>query len=338
MQGFGSMLKDYLEYYKISQTDFAERLGISTKHMNEILNGKTNISEELMLGISLITDIDVNLIFYVETKKRIYEYLNERFNSEKEINKYLNTFCINEMAKKKWITLKDSSSYTQNAMDLLDYLGIASFDNVSNYLNHKILYKKKEDADINKIYLWIKRCDKKIEKINIPEYLSSNLTLLLKELEIIRNKKFNEEELIRLFNKYGIYLVIEDALNGTKIRGCTMVKNNNPCIYITRYFKEKASFYFTLYHEIGHIKSDYNKLKNKIMLNNEETSEKEMDNFALNQMIPDNIWNNVKIDPLEREKICKDTNIPLCFLYSRLAYEGIISYKSKEYNNHKEII
>ena len=120
MQGFGSMLKDYLEYYKISQTDFAERLGISTKHMNEILNGKTNISEELMLGISLITDIDVNLIFYVETKKRIYEYLNERFNSEKEINKYLNTFCIKEMAKKKWITLKDSSSYTQNDMDLLD--------------------------------------------------------------------------------------------------------------------------------------------------------------------------------------------------------------------------
>ena len=147
MQGFGSMLKDYLEYYKISQTDFAERLGISTKHMNEILNGKTNISEELMLGISLITDIDVNLIFYVETKKRIYEYLNERFNSKKE-----------------------------------------------------------------------------------------------------------------------------------------------------------------------------------------------MDNFALNQMIPDNIWNNVKIDPLEREKICKDNNIPLCFLYSRLAYEGIISYKSKEYNNHKEVI
>ena len=89
---------------------------------------------------------------------------------------------------------------------------------------------------------------------------------------------------------------------------------------------------------MGHIKSDYNKLKNKIMVNNEETSEKEMDNFALNQMIPDNIWNNVKIDPLKREKICKDNNIPLCFLYSRLAYEGIISYKSKEYNNHKEII
>jgi len=333
MQGFGSMLKDYLEYYKISQTDFAERLGISTKHMNEILNGKTNISEELMLGISLITDIDVNLIFYVETKKRIYEYLNERFNSEKEINKYLNTFCINEMAKKKWITLKDSSSYTQNAMDLLDYLGIASFDNVSNYLNHKILYKKKEDADINKIYLWIKRCDKKIEKINIPEYLSSNLTLLLKELEIIRNKKFNEEELIRLFNKYGIYLVIEDALNGTKIRGCTMVKNNNPCIYITRYFKEKASFYFTLYHEIGHIKSDYNKLKNQGRLLCQVASLQEYKEYTKAKLFgdlkPQNILNIIGYN-VDAKNGLSDAQRRTILMYA--IEEGVVS--KKEAINH----
>ena len=189
MQGFGSMLKDYLEFYKISQTDFADRLGISTKHMNEILSGKTNISEDLMLGISLITDIDVNLIFYVETKRRIYNYLNEHFSNEKEINKYLNTFYLNEMSKKKWITLKDSSSYVQNAMDLLDFLGISNFNNIDNYLNKKILYKKKKDADINKIYLWIKRCDKIIAGKSIESYSSNNLKYLLEELKIIRNKK-----------------------------------------------------------------------------------------------------------------------------------------------------
>ena len=59
--------------------------------------------------------------------------MNSNFDNEKEINKYLNTFCINEMSKRKWITLKDSSSYTQNAMDLLDYLGISNFDNINKY-------------------------------------------------------------------------------------------------------------------------------------------------------------------------------------------------------------
>ena len=150
------MLRDYLEFYKISQTDFAERLGISTKHMNEILCGKTNMSEELMLGISLITDIDVNLIFYVESKKRIYDYLNSNFDNEKEINKYLNTFCINEMSKRKWITLKDSSSYTQNAMDLLDYLGISNFDNINKYYNIVIKGNWRKNGKRYLLFSWSK--------------------------------------------------------------------------------------------------------------------------------------------------------------------------------------
>ena len=44
MYGFGSMLRDYLEFYKISQTEFAERLGVSTKHVNKIINDQADIS------------------------------------------------------------------------------------------------------------------------------------------------------------------------------------------------------------------------------------------------------------------------------------------------------
>ena len=35
---FGQYLKDYLEYNKVSQTEFALRLGVTQKHINEILN------------------------------------------------------------------------------------------------------------------------------------------------------------------------------------------------------------------------------------------------------------------------------------------------------------
>ena len=222
---------------------------------------------------------------------------------------------------------------------LFPFISILSsnFDNINKYYNKKILYKKKDDADLNKIYLWIKRCDRIIMGKEISDYKSSNLNLLLNELKIIRNNKFNEKELIQLFNKYGIYLVIEDALPSTKIRGCSMVKGNNPCIYITRYFEEKASFYFTLYHELGHVKKDYNRLKNKIIINDDD-NEKDIDNYALNEMIDSNTWNKIKVNINDLEHICRENNIPLCFAYYRLAYEGIISYGSKEYNEHKEKI
>ena len=77
MVHFGRILKKYLDVYKITQSDFADRLGITQKHMNEIINGNTNISYELMIGISLLTDIDVIFIFFVEQKRKLYESLIE---------------------------------------------------------------------------------------------------------------------------------------------------------------------------------------------------------------------------------------------------------------------
>ena len=55
-------------------------------------------------------------------------------------------------------------------------------------------------------------------------------------------------------------------------------------------------------------------------------------------MIDSNTWNKIKVNINDLEHICRENNIPLCFAYYRLAYEGIISYGSKEYNEHKEKI
>ena len=337
MLGFGSLLRDYLDYYKISQTDFAERLGVSKKHLNNIINGKVGISEELMVAISLITDIDIKLIVFAEKQRRVHNYLYEKFNDEKSIKKFLNTFYLKDMSKLGWIKLKDVTNTTQNAVDLLEYLNISSFDLTSDYINAKVLYKKRDNANQKKIYLWIKHCDKLILNQNVNNYISINFNKLLQELKNEQNKPFDTKELIKILNKYGIYLVIEDALPATKIRGCMMVKITNPAIYLTKTFKEKASFYFALYHELAHVKKDYNMAKNKIVVD-DSTSEKEIDEVALNWMIDKDIWNLIKENPKEVEEICQKNNIPVCFATSRLAKEGYISYKAKLYIDNRESI
>lgn len=340
MYGFGSVLRDYLEFYKISQTEFAERIGVTKKHVNKIINNKADISIELMIAISLITDIDPNIILKLENQKNVNNYLIKKFKNEQNIKEFLNSFYIKEMIKLNWFKPKNITSYVQTSIDLLEYLKIKDFDVLEKYIENKVLYKKKDDANIKKIYLWIKRCDSLIKTKEIPEYNKNNLLELLEELKTERNKPFNEEKIVEIFNKYGIYLVIEEAIKGTKVRGCMMVKDNNPAIYMTKYFKEKASFYFALYHELAHVKTDYNKAKNKIIVDDANTKddEKQRDKFALNCMIEDKTWKQIIENPKERENICNKNKIPLCFLYSRLAYEGLISYKSKSYLEHREKI
>lgn len=338
MFGFGSMLKDYLEYHKISQSDFAERLGITQKHINNILNENADISEDLMIAISLITDIDINLITFVETKKKLYNYLNNRFSNEREINEFLSSFYIKEMEKMDWITLNDKTSYLQNAYDLLKYLNVRDFNIYEKYSKEKIFFKKYDDSNLKKVFLWIKRCDSLIGKQNVSSYNSSNIALLLDDLNKERNKPFDKSSLIKIFNKHGLYLVIEDALKGTKIRGCTKVVGDNPAIYMTCYLKEKSSFYFALYHELGHVKSDYNKAKSKVIIDGDVSLEKRADLFAVNQMIDEKTYKLILENFGDKEKICNENNIPLCFLYSKLAHDKIIKYTDKLYLDSREKI
>lgn len=338
MSGFGSMLRDYLEYYKISQSEFADRLGITQKHMNEMINGKTKISPELMILISLLTDIDVNLIYFAEKRKEVYESLMNEYKNEKEINKMLNSYYLKEMYKRKWINLKQPTSFVQNYMDLIEYLGINEISSINNYLSKRFLFKKaSNDTDNIKIYLWIRHCDKETKGIEIGKYDSSKLNDLLNELKEERIKKFNKESLIKIFHKYGIILYIEDALPGTKVRGCIKVAIDTPVIYMTTYLKEKSSFYYTLYHELMHLKSDYNKLKSKTIVDEDDT-EDEMNKLALNEMIDDKTYQLILNNYSNKEKIAEYNRIPLSFLYSRLAKEGIISYKSSEYMKNIERI
>lgn len=335
MSGFGSMLRDYLEYHKISQTDFADRLGISQKHMNEIINDKTNISLELMMAISLLTDIDVNLIYYVENKKNVYNKLIDKYKSDKEINKLLNSYYINEMEKRGWIKLKDKNSLVQKYLDLVDFLKVKDLDTYTSYINKRYLFKKKDDSNDIKISLWINHCDNMINKEDIVCYDSNKFDLLLSELRNERMKKYNEKNIINILRNYGIILYIEDALKGSKIRGCCKVMIDTPVIYLTKYYKEKSSFYFTLYHELMHIKKDFNMLKNKIYINEDEES---IDKLALEEMLPGSVYKSILDNYSNRDKIAKENKIPLCFLYTRLAKEGIIKYNSNEYMSNIEKI
>lgn len=128
MIGFGSLLKDYLDYYKITTRDFANRLSINNKHLNDIINGKVGISNKLMVNISLITNIDIKVIEFSEKQRIVHNYLYSKFNNDKSINKFLNKLHLNELVDSGNLKLKNSTNIIQNAIDLFDYLNINYYE------------------------------------------------------------------------------------------------------------------------------------------------------------------------------------------------------------------
>ena len=334
---FGKYLKDYLEYNNISQTEFATRIGITQKHMNEIINGKTRITLEMALNIDRLTVIKSEFIINVENSTILKENILRQYGNIDNLKKEITIkYHIDEIKKRNWIKFKDETDILQVCIDLLDFLKIKDFDIIPK-LEKQILFKKTGN-DFNKIALWIAHCDETIKQQNVNEYNSYNLMLLIKDLqELAYNNSIDIDKVRELLNKYGIYFACEKALTGTKIRGCFRVKGKQPAIYVTDNYAGKDSFFFELFHELGHCKSDYNEGKNKVIIDGNDLKEEKADKFALEVMIPENIWKKI-VDGEINEKTLKEISIqektPMSFIVGRLAKNGIITYKSKLYREN----
>lgn len=338
--GIGSFLRRYMEYYNISGVDFAESLGITPKHLSEIINKNIDISDELVLAISLVTDFDVSYILKLENNKKMVRYLNDKFKTEDKIKEYLDSFYIKELEKEGWIVLTHKEDIYNNAIDLLKFFRVRNFDIIEEK-RENTLFKKNANSDDNKVLLWLNRCENLTRNQEVGEFKMSNIDDVLMYLKETRNKDLDIETLVKYFNSKGLYLVVEKALKGTKIRGASKVKRNKPAIYLTTLYKDKASFYYALYHELGHIKKHYSMAKNKYIIEAEEKLEEEADKFAFNEMISSDVWNKI-INSDNLEKDCLDISekysIPMCFIVRSLAREGYIKYSSLFYNKYIEKI
>ena len=273
--GFGTHLKEYLEFYNISQSEFATRLNITQKHMNEILNGKTDISLDIALAIQNLTDIPVEFIIKSEYKKKIENYLYLKYSEEELKNMLKKRFLIKELEEREWIKFNNITNIVQNYIDIFEYLKVRDFEALDK-INEKTLFKKTGD-DINKLSLWIARCD--------------NLS-----------------------------------------------KEQKVEIYITKNYSGKDSFYYELFHELGHCRSDYNEAKSKVIVEGDEKKELRADNFAINTMISKDIWEEIVKDYSEKnlKLISEKYKIPMSFIVGRLAKLNYIKYTNKLLVKYKE--
>ena len=113
---FKDYLNDYLECYHITNKEFASRLGISQKHLIDILSGKQGLSADVIERISGVTNISVEYIYKMEANSFLEDdidnYLKVHGLTESE---YLQKFNYKYLIKNNYIDFTDTESKMDNA-------------------------------------------------------------------------------------------------------------------------------------------------------------------------------------------------------------------------------
>ncbi|WP_035438493.1 helix-turn-helix domain-containing protein [Atopobium sp. oral taxon 810] len=277
MSGFivapGEVIKEYLDARGLSQKEVCKRLGVSEKHLSNMLNGKTRLTEEMALKLEKIMP-DVPASFWLNYEVKYQEYLaREREEHEIEgldLKDIAKRFNFREVFRGAGMTL------TEQALAMLKILGISSFDRYPYAIPANMEYMQ-DGGEPESVVVWIKLCDQEIDIQNAdltePPYSEKELRSMLgmlKDVALNTNIEESINSCRNLLNMAGVYLVYHPEVGKPKIRGALGKHNGHPVIYISGRFKTHADIWFAIAHEIMHLLEHYDPKQVQFLMDKSE--------------------------------------------------------------------
>lgn len=336
----GRIIKEYLEENKISQKELCARLGMSEKHISNLVNGKTRVTEELALNLEFVLP-SVPASYWLNYESKYREYL-ARIEKENELSQ-TNLEEIAQRFKFKEVFDGLGLSLLEQAKEMLKLLKISNFKNFESAYSNLSIEFMEDGGTLESIAVWLSLCESEIEVQNsdisdVP-YSSHLLKESLQKFKIIANNPSVElsiKSCRKLCNKLGIYLVLCESIRNSKVRGALTTYDNHPAIYLSGRFKTHDNIWFAFIHEIAHLLKDYD--KNDVIISYEESeyimSEKETiaNNFARDYFINPEAFaefvSNLSFSDANIRQFAQTQGVLPGIVVSRLEHDKYIDYKS----------
>jgi len=254
----GDTISDLLEERGWSYTEFAERIGYTKKHITQLLAGKASITEDTARKLELVLGGKIGFWLSREAQYREALLRKESHGSYKVFEEILKELPIKDMIQFGWISKKESIS--EQVVECLKYFGVSSYDTWDISYKKSILAFRGADKvkqQPGSVAAWLRYGERIAEKKKLPKY---NSQLLKKKLTSLK-KMTNETDpsvflpsVKKILEECGVVFVVERTPKGCPVSGLTKwISKDNVLIMQSFRYKSNDHFWFTLFHEIGHV-------------------------------------------------------------------------------------
>ena len=341
----GSYIEDIIDELNITQDEFAKRMGVSSKTISKIVNGKANITEVLaeklsrFTGISYKTWMNLQASYnrkVIEIKNRISLDEEKKIANEIEFNYFKKDLAIIE---DKTYKIDEKIEFLRRFLNISSLSYLKDFNSNVSYRNNKFSSDINEKSIIKSnvmLEIAINEARKKADKSLDINKLKSKLDDL-KSLINSNDKVYEKLEEILL--ECGIILVTLPYFKGSNLNGAVYKFNNGSVLLlITDKQKRLDIFWFTLLHEIGHIiNKDFNSNLDENEYDcNENKADKFAQDFLINPISYKKFVENHEFDRESLENFAKDNFITSDIVVGRLKNDGYI--RQEFYNDYNEIM
>lgn len=335
----GKILASMLKNINMSQKELAIRTGMTEKHISTVINGSRDISLGFSKKLEYVFNNVENGYFYNLQLK--YDELKQKQEEENGITENEKNILKQLKEPIDYIIERGQNFINVTMTDVEKIIGLRKFLKVSNLeliplASSQTAFRKNKNTTVNQYILsmWIQICEYYAGKIECKSSL--NIDLLNEKLNVIKNLmnvNINDarKTLQKILLDCGIIFDIVQNFKGAPVQGFIKNENNNKILMcITIRGKRADSFWFTVFHEIGHIingdvedvKVDtYNDIDEKEMRADEFASDLVMNKNEYQLFVNkgDYTLNSIK-------RFSKQQNIPHYMTIGRMQKDGILEY------------
>ena len=324
----GATIKEQLLDRGLSQKEFAVRMGMSEKHISKLINGEVQLTPDVAVRLEMVLGVPAKFWNKLEAtyrEKLVKAKVENDMDTDKELAKKL---PYREMSKNGWVP--ETRDTTEKVIYLRKYFEVVNLGIIKDMQLSKIACRRLAETEKSNLALlaWAQKA--KLEARTIETSLV-NLETLKKSLPEIRSMTtMNPSDfcpkLIELLSNCGIALVFLPHIGGSFLHGATFYDGNKIVVGLTVRGKDADKFWFSLFHELGHI------LLGHINQPNGTTEEDEAaaDSFAKETLIPTEEFNAfTDQNDFSKAAICafaQEKHILCGIVVGRLQKEGFINY------------
>ena len=332
------ILIESLEENNIGAKEFAVKTGKPEKTISAVLKGESSITPDMAVLFEQVLKIPVH--FWLEAQKNYDEYkarVSYQTNIESAIE-WAASFPYAKMANFEWVPKTRVAK--EKVINLFNFFNVASQKGFEDYYYNqrtkvafRISLKDQENASV--IASWLRQGEIQASKIQTKEYNKIKLKEVLPHIKKIMVKQSDSyfEELQNLCLSAGVKIVHTPCLPKAPIHGSTRWINNTPLIQLSGRYRRNDIFWFTLFHEIGHILlhgKKYISIENIDIEGENEEFENQADSFASNWLLTENqeneILNNLEITKDDIISYAEKFKTHPAIIIGRLQHKKIIPY------------
>jgi len=251
-------LNEKLDELKMSRKEFALRTGKPEKTIVAILKGESSITPEMAVMFENITKIPAHFWLNKQARYNEYKARLKRKQDVEQAAEWTRSFPYSEMAKSNWV--QPTRKIEEKTINLFEYFAISSH-NAWNKLYMESELKVAAYASLkytqepHAISAWLRQGEIQAEQIEVPEYSNRKFKSVLPAIKNIMVKQPDNffQQLQNLCLQAGVKVFYTPKLPKVPVSGSTRWIKNTPVIQLTARYKQNDRFWFTFFHEAGHI-------------------------------------------------------------------------------------